>query len=117
MVKKRGARSQKILQGKLLREAREAFVKKFGREPGPGDPIFFDPDKEKPTPLNPESVVTEVVAGMKAAGVRPELIYAYEKTGFLLMEGMDYAKPIRDEYDAAIEEYFELEKAGKLSKN
>jgi hypothetical protein len=28
-----------------LMEQRQAFIDKFGREPGPGDPVFFDPDK------------------------------------------------------------------------
>ena len=28
-----------------LLEQRKAFIDKFGREPGPGDPVFFDPDK------------------------------------------------------------------------
>jgi hypothetical protein len=34
-----------------LLEQRKAFVEKFGREPGPGDPVFFDPDKDVPTPI------------------------------------------------------------------
>ncbi len=114
MAKKRGARSQQLLEEKLLREQRAAFVKKFGREPGPKDPVFFDPDKDEPTALNPASVETALIAGMKASGVRPELIYAYEKTGLILMEGIDYAKAVRKEYEAAIDEYFELEQAGKL---
>ena len=25
----------------MLRENRDRFIKKFGREPGPGDPLFF----------------------------------------------------------------------------
>lgn len=29
----------------------EAFRKKFGRDPGPGDPFFFDPNADKPTPM------------------------------------------------------------------
>jgi hypothetical protein len=28
-----------------LLEQRNAFIEKFGREPGPDDPVFFDPDK------------------------------------------------------------------------
>ena len=30
----------------ILREQREAFRKKFGRDPGPNDPIFFDPEAD-----------------------------------------------------------------------
>jgi hypothetical protein len=29
-----------------------AFRKKFGREPGPTDPIFFDRDAEEPRPIS-----------------------------------------------------------------
>ena len=32
----------------------EAFRKKFGRDPCPDDPIFFDPDANEPAPLNPQ---------------------------------------------------------------
>jgi hypothetical protein len=31
-----------------LKEQREAFRKKFGRDPGPGDPVIFDPLADKP---------------------------------------------------------------------
>ena len=27
------------------------FKEKFGREPGPNDPVFFDPDEDTPTPI------------------------------------------------------------------
>jgi hypothetical protein len=27
------------------------FIEKFGREPGPDDPVFLDPDKALPTPI------------------------------------------------------------------
>ena len=30
----------------LLLKQQEAFIKKFGREPGPEDPLFFDPDAD-----------------------------------------------------------------------
>jgi hypothetical protein len=29
----------------------QAFREKFGRDPGPDDPVFFDPDADEPTPL------------------------------------------------------------------
>jgi hypothetical protein len=33
-----------------LKKQHETFKEKFGREPGPGDPLFFDPDYDVPTP-------------------------------------------------------------------
>jgi len=35
----------------ILQEQRRAFIEKFGREPGPSDPVFFDPSCDTPTPL------------------------------------------------------------------
>ena len=32
-----------VLEGRI-----KAFREKFGCEPGPGDPIFFDPDADQP---------------------------------------------------------------------
>jgi hypothetical protein len=38
-----------------LRQAMKAqlarFKEKFGREPGPNDPVFFDPDEDTPQPI------------------------------------------------------------------
>ena len=36
----------------LLREQEERFREKFGRDMGPGDPVFFDPDADDPTSLS-----------------------------------------------------------------
>lgn len=35
----------------MLRENRDRFIEKFGREPGPGDPPFFDPDSDSLEPV------------------------------------------------------------------
>ena len=32
-----------------------AFQKKFGREPGLTDPIFFDPDSDEPRPISQQT--------------------------------------------------------------
>jgi hypothetical protein len=117
MAKKRGARSQQNITQKLLRAQREDFIKKFGREPGPDDPVFFDPNKDVPAPLNARAVDQEIVDGMKAANLPPQFIYAYEKTGYILMNGQNYARVIREEYQAAIDEYFFLKDIGRLRKD
>ena len=57
-------------------EQREAFVKKFGREPGPDDPVFFDPDADTPQPFNTDTYARELAEAMAAAGIDPALIYA-----------------------------------------
>jgi hypothetical protein len=34
-----------------LRRQQDRFREKFGRDPGPDDPVFFDPDADEPSPL------------------------------------------------------------------
>ena len=40
----------------LLIKQREAFVQKFGREPGLTEPVFFDPKSDNPQPLDADEV-------------------------------------------------------------
>ena len=48
-----------------------------------------------------------IIAAMRAAGIRPEIVYAYERTGFLLDEAGYKNLPLSDklEYDAAIDAF------------
>ena len=84
----------------LLEEQRQRFIQKYGREPGPQDPVFFDMP-----PL--EHIEHQTVEAMKEAGIDPAIIYAYEKTGRLVTEDNQHLLPEADlaEWDAAIEEY------------
>ena len=41
------ARTQEIIEAQLQR-----FREKFGRDPGPSDPVFFDPDAAEPVPIS-----------------------------------------------------------------
>ena len=38
----------------IMRQQLAAFRKKFGRNPLPGEPVFFDPNEDVPTPLTEE---------------------------------------------------------------
>jgi hypothetical protein len=67
----------------LLRKQREAFVKKFGREPGPDDPIVFDPDADSPVALTKDKLRTQMIEVMQAAGSPPHLVFAYAKIGLI----------------------------------
>jgi ABC-type transporter MlaC component len=55
----------------------------------------------------------DVIAAMRAADMPPQLIYAYDRTGFLLLEeGYKNLSPEdKAEYDSAIDEYFAKKKA------
>ena len=99
-----------------LDEQRELFRQKFGREPGPDDPIFFDPDADTPTPMSVKQVSDEIVQAMVSAGVDPSIIYAFHRTGFLVSEdNVNLLSPDElAEWQAAINEYNEKVK-GKPS--
>lgn len=71
-------------QVEILERQREAFRAKFGRNPGPDDPVFFDPNADTPQPVDPEGIVATVVAAMEKAGLDPAKIHAYRRTGMLV---------------------------------
>ena len=52
-----------------LLEQRNAFIEKFGREPGPDDPVFFDPDKDVPTPIDPVRFDADLEKAIRDAGI------------------------------------------------
>jgi hypothetical protein len=70
----------------MLREQHDAFVAKFGREPGPDDPLFFDATKDVPTPFDEEAGFAEIREAVLAAGVDPAYIDAWHEVGYLITE-------------------------------
>ena len=87
----------------------QRFREKFGRDPGPDDPVFFDPDADTPQELAGDRVDSEIVDAMVKAGIEPEKIYAYRKTGLIVTEqnwGL-LSKEQQQEWEAAIAEYGE----------
>jgi len=60
----------------LLEQQLVRFRERFGREPGPTDPVFFDPDAETPQPLQMDKVVKATVEAMRQGGFSPEKIQA-----------------------------------------
>jgi hypothetical protein len=60
-----------------------------------------------------KKIKRDVIAAMRAAGIPPQLIYAYDRTGFLLsQEGYKSLSPQdKVEYDAAIADYYAKNKA------
>lgn len=53
----------------VVKEQLATFVAKFGREPDPNDPLFFDPDESVPTPMNEDKVRAELARAMEAANI------------------------------------------------
>lgn len=94
-----------------IEKLRQAFIDKFGREPGPEDPVLFDPDADEPQPLPAEKVVAQTVEAMTAAKVDPRIIWAFTRTGLMVTE---QDLPLLDPDDledwvAALREYDEAE--------
>ena len=58
----------------LLEAQRTAFVARFGREPGPDDPVFFDDPGPDVTDAHPQHrTVESVVAALSQPGMAEEL--------------------------------------------
>ena len=70
----------------VLNEQRERFKEKFGRYPGPQDPIIFDEDADDPRPVSEEQIAQILVGALEQAGAPPEILYAVGKTGRLVTE-------------------------------
>ena len=59
-----------------LKTQRKSFIEKFGREPSPGDPIFFDPDYDVPTPLTASKLRSELTKAAGKAGLDVERVFS-----------------------------------------
>jgi hypothetical protein len=84
----------------VIEEQKRRFVEQHGREPGPGDNLFFD--------MPPfEHAEHFMVEAMKQAGLDPAIIYAFEKTGLLVTEENEHLISDKDraEWEAAVLEY------------
>ena len=97
----------------------DAFRRKFGRDPAPGDPLFFDPEKDEPTLLSEDAHCTinaELIEGMIKIG-RPEFGYAYARSGYLVSEDNQDLIPEEGlrEWHAAIREWSEMSAADRTT--
>jgi hypothetical protein len=92
----------------VLHQLRQAFIAKHGREPGPED--FLLPDLP-----HQEHLEAMMVEDMKAAGLDPAIIYAFEQTGLLVTEENRRLIPDEDlaAWDAAIDEYEDKHRMGQ----
>ena len=102
------AEAQQAIQEQLRK-----FREKFGRDAGPEDPIFFDPDADTPQPISKaglDEMTSQILSAAGKAGVRPELIYAMRKTGRIVTESNQQLLTDDElqEWQDAIEEYLAL---------
>ena len=94
----------------LIEELFLRFCEKFGREPGPEDPILFDPDAESPIPLTAERLnklwAQLVQEWLATEQITPVAAFAMIKTGFAVTEDNKHllSEAELDEWTDAIEE-------------
>ncbi|CAL9446806.1 hypothetical protein SUDANB171_02344 [Streptomyces sp. enrichment culture] len=62
------------------------FRDRFGRAPGPDDPVFFDDEADEPTPMTVESFQKAFSEAAERAGVDPSLILAMRDLGYIVTE-------------------------------
>lgn len=96
-----------------IEEQLRRFREKFGREPGPEDPLFFDPDADTPQPLSEaqqDEMMNQILSAASRAGIRPELIYAMKKTDRMVTTANQHLLTDQElqEWQDAIDEYFAL---------
>lgn len=103
---------------KALRKQRKDFIKRYGREPGPDDPLFPDMDAPgdvaRPTAL--KAMMDEVTQAMVAANSDPAWVYAFRKTGLMPpAKGYEHNWPPENlrEWGEAVREYHRLEAEGR----
>ena len=84
----------------VFHQVRQAFIDKHGREPEPDELLFTDLP-------HLEHLEAMMVEDMKAAGLDPAFIHAFEKTGILVSEENQHLIPEKDldEWRSAVEEY------------
>lgn len=68
-------------------EQRAAFRAKFGRDPGPEDPLMFDPDADVPTFLTEQRMAVlfeEMVEGVESAGGDSAVVKTWRDLGYIV---------------------------------
>lgn len=115
-VTTRDGRAVRLGQGgaAMLEAQRRRFEEKFGRPPGPEDPLFFDPDSDEPRPVSLLGMEDATVAMLEAAGISPAWIYAYQHTDGLLpgSDGSFASERDSDEWHEAVDRFMDLHQPG-----
>ena len=97
----------------MMKAQLEAFRKKFGRDPGPGDPVLFDPDAPGPDPVphDESKMIAETVITMIRAEIPQRFIYTFLRTDGLIADERGYRRLSPEDrrlWDLAMREYDEI---------
>ena len=89
------------------------FRLKFGRDPQPDEPLFFNPDADTPQFMS-SSQIDDLTRGMleimASVGTPPHLMYATKKTGRIVTQDNWHLldEEEQQEWKGAVEEYCQL---------
>ena len=61
----------------VFRMRYRAFFERFGRDPEPDEPLFFDPTQDRPVPPEPGVIRAQVLAAAAAAGVDGRMVLSF----------------------------------------
>jgi hypothetical protein len=102
----------------VIAQQKKLFREQFGREPGPDDPLFFDPGVAAPQFLSVESQEEVWKSLLQAVGdseIDPAIVYAMNKTGRIVTE--TNAQFLTDaelqEWHDAVDEYHQRIESGE----
>jgi hypothetical protein len=102
----------------IIAQQKKLFREQFGREPGPHDPLFFDPGVATPQFLSDESTDEIWKSLLQAAGdsgIDPAIVYAMNKTGRIVTETNVHFLTDAElqEWNDAVDEYHQKVEAGE----
>lgn len=115
----RGSKNSRVVQlddemAAMIERQKACFREKFGREIGPTDPIFFDSSADVPRMIDREVLDEKFLKVLRAANLPPALVHAAMRTGMFVTDGNLHlwSEEDLDEWQAAVDEYHELQKRG-----
>jgi hypothetical protein len=102
----------------IIAQQKKLFREQFGREPGPDNPLFFDPGVAAPQFLSDKSqeeVWKSLLQAAGDSGIDPAIVYAMNKTGRIVTEAN--AQFLTDaelqEWHDAVDEYHQRIESGE----
>jgi len=103
----------------IIAQQKKLFREQFGREPGPDDPLFFDPGAAAPQFLSDESTDEIWKSLLQAAGdsgIDPTIVYAMNKTGRIVTEAnLEFLTDSElQEWNDAVNEYRQKIESGEI---
>jgi hypothetical protein len=103
----------------IIAQQKKLFREQFGREPGPEDPLFFDPGVAAPQFLSDEStdeIWKSLLQVAGDSGIDPAIVYAMNKTGRMVTEAnLEFLTDSElQEWNDAVNEYRQKIESGEI---